>query len=236
MIDRSVAIMQPYIFPYIGYFHLIQASSVFIFYDDVNYITRGWINRNRIINYDRDLLFTVPVSKASRNKLIKEIVPAIDDKWKNKFYKQMVHSYKKAPFFNDIIETIMSIFTTSHENITELSIASISTTFSYLGINFLHKKSSICSPETRGMEKASRLIEITKQLGCRHYINASGGEKLYSKKYFLDKGVNLLFVKSKPIEYRQHTSTFIPWLSIIDVLMFNKKQHIIDFLSNYTIE
>jgi len=68
-----ISIMQPYIFPYLGYFHLIEASDRFIFYDDVNFIRKGWINKNKILLNGNDFTFTVPLSKASQNKLINQI-------------------------------------------------------------------------------------------------------------------------------------------------------------------
>ena len=232
----KLGIMQPYIFPYIGYFHLIQASSLFVFYDDVHYIKSGWINRNRIINQDTDLLFTVPLSKSGSNKLIKEIAPAFDFKWKDKFYKQLVHSYKRAPFFESAIDQVMSPFCREYADITDLAIESILAIYSYLGIEFEYTKSSICAPETRGMDKADRLINITKHLGYRNYVNAPGGKELYSKEYFLNQGVNLSFIQSNTIKYKQYSEHFVPWLSIIDIIMFNGKDTTIKFLESYCLE
>jgi len=236
MTEERTAIMQPYIFPYIGYFHLVQASSTFVFYDDVHYIMRGWINRNRILNQDRDFLFTVPVAKASRNKLINETKPAFDANWKEGFCKSLIHSYKKAPFFDDVIDVVMSPFSREYNDITDLAIESILSVYSYLGLQLNFTKSSILSPETKGIEKADRLIKITKKLGLPNYINAPGGKSLYTKEYFQGKGINLFFVKSHPIQYKQYHKTFVPWLSIIDVLMFCSKSQTIDFMSSYSLE
>ena len=236
MTEKRAAIMQPYIFPYIGYFHLIQASSAFVFYDDVTYIKGGWINRNRIINQDKDLLFTVPVAKASSYKLINQIKPAIDDRWKNSFYKSIVQNYKKSPFFNEAIETVMSPFSKEYVDITDLAIESILSVYSYLGMQFTFKKSSTFSPETKGIDRADRLIEITKKIGIINYVNAPGGKSLYTKEYFHSKGINLSFVKSHSIQYRQYHETFVPWLSIIDVLMFCSKSQTIEFMSSYSLE
>ncbi len=236
MNERCVAVMQPYVFPYIGYFHLIHASSVFVFFDDVHYIRRGWINRNRILYQGRELLFTIPVQKASRNKLIKDISPLTDSKWKDAFYEKLLHCYKKAPFFSDCIEPVMSVFSRDYLDITDLAIKSISVVLSYLGIDFSHTKSSICSPSTKGLEKADRLATITKTLGYNNYVNAIGGKELYSKEQFLNKGVNLHFVKSSLIDYPQYSECFVPWLSIIDIIMFCSKEQTIDFLSEYSLE
>ena len=236
MKESYVGIMQPYLFPNIGYFHLIEASSVFVFYDDVHYITKGWINRNRILNQDRDYLFTAPISKASQNKLINETVPSLDKKWKDKFYKQLAHSYKKAPFFPVVIDPIISVFEKEYTDITDLGIESILTIYNYLETSLNYTKSSICSPDTRGIEKAERLIEITKELGYEAYINAAGGKELYTKDHFLNQGIDLAFIKSNPIKYKQFSDNFIPWLSIIDILMFNEKDRIVEFFSAYSIE
>lgn len=236
MTAQRVAIMQPYIFPYISYFHLIQASSVFVFYDDVHYITRGWINRNRILNQDRDMLFTVPVEKASRNKLINETKPSFDSKWKEGFQKRLIHNYKKAPFFDEVINFIISPFSKEYNDITDLAIESILSVYFYLGLQLNFEKSSILSPETKGFEKADRLIAITKKTGLLNYVNAPGGQNLYTKEYFQSKGVNLFFTKSRPIQYKQYHDTFVPCLSIIDMLMFCSRSKIVDFMSYYSLE
>lgn len=236
MTVQRAAIMQPYIFPYIGYFHLIHASSVFVFYDDVHYIMRGWINRNRILNQDRDLLFTVPVQKASRNRFINETKPSFNSKWKEGFHKGLIHNYKKAPFFDEIIDVVMSPFSKEYNDITDLAIESILSVHSYLGLQLNFTKSSTLSPETKGLEKADRLIAITKKVGFINYVNAPGGKSLYTKEYFKSKGINLFFAKSHPIQYKQYHEKFVPWLSIIDVLMFCSKGQVVDFMSSYSLE
>ena len=100
------------------------------------------------------------------------------------------------------------------------SIKSITSVYQYLDKDIKWTKSSIASPETKGMEKADRLIQINKNLGYQSYINAIGGQELYIKEYFNSKGIKLNFVKSQKVEYRQFDNDFVPWLSIIDILMF----------------
>ncbi len=224
--DRRLSIMQPYIFPYIGYFHLIEATEKIVFYDDVNYIKRGWINRNRILINNSDFLFTVPVEKASQNKMINEIKPLIDSNFINKFFAQIETAYKKAPHYNAVVEILKTVFTKQYENIADLAINSIISVYKYLDKDIQWTKSSIASPETKGMEKADRLIQINKNLGYQSYVNAIGGQELYSKEYFYSKGIKLNFVKSQKVEYKQFNNDFVPWLSIIDILMFNDKKDV----------
>ena len=228
--------MQPYIFPYIGYFHLIEASSIFVFYDDVHYIKGGWINRNRMLNQNRGSIFTIPVSKTSPNKLINETSPVIDERWKNKLHKQLVQNYGKAPYFSDVIDQITSVFEKQYTDVTDLAIESILAVYNYLAIEVDYTKSSICSPSTRGLNKADRIIQITKELGYQSYVNAQGGKDIYTKDYFSSNGVTLAFIKSDHIEYEQHSNKFVPCLSIIDVLMFNDKERIVELFTAYSLE
>jgi hypothetical protein len=215
--------MQPYIFPYLGYFHLIESTDKIVFYDDVNYIKGGWINRNRILLNKSDFLFTIPIEKASRNKLINEVRPINTIYFTNKFFAQIETAYKNAPYYKDVVEILRAVFSEQYIDVTDLAIKSITSVYKYLDKDIKWTKSSIASPETKGMENADRLIQINKNLGYQNYINTIGGQDLYSKEYFNSKGVQLNFIKSQKIEYKQFDNDFVPWLSIIDILIFNDK-------------
>lgn len=235
MKNSSLSIMQPYIFPYLGYFHLIESTDKIVFYDDVNYIKRGWVNRNRILLNNTDYLFTIPTSKASQNKLICEIKPIIDEKWKRKFYNNLEFAYKKAPYYSDVIKLVKETIETEYTDITDLCIKSIEMVYSYLGKSFNYVKSSDYSPETKGLEKADRLIKITKKAEMSKYSNAIGGQTLYNKQYFNENEIELSFVKSKLQEYKQFDNDFIIGLSIIDILMFNDKETTIKYFDDYEL-
>lgn len=231
-----LAVMQPYVFPYIGYFHLISSSSLFIFCDDVNYIKQGWINRNRILSGNDSCLFVVPMKNRSQNRLINEICPLITKEWKAQFYNQLRHNYRKAPYFSDVVDPIMGVFESEYTDVTDLAINSIVSVYSYLGMDIAFDKSSVCAPETRGLGRSDRLIEMSKRLGFSDYVNLPGGREIYSKEYFKSNGIDLHFIRSHPIEYNQHTDEFVPFLSIIDILMFNSKADIVKFFSEYSLD
>ena len=228
--------MQPYVFPYIGYFHLIEAASEFVVYDDVQFIKQGWINRNRILNQGEPLLFTVPLEKASRNKLILETTPNIDSKWRDTFYKRLVSAYSKAPFFKDSIDLIMGVLSEERATIVDLAIRSIQTVYAYLGREFVYHRSSLHFPETRDAGRAGRLIAISKALGAERYLNPPGGRSLYSAEEFENEGLTLRFVESDPIQYKQLASDFTPNLSIIDAMMFNSPQELAELMSRFRLE
>lgn len=228
--------MQPYFMPYIGYFQMIGAVDKFVFYDDVNFIKQGWINRNRILNNKTDFLFIVPVEKVSsftlinKTKIKKNLYPT----WKNKFLKTIQSNYSKAPYFENIFELINSIIGNDFETIDELAVHSIKKTAEYLGIKTDFVISSECY-QNKGMEKQSRLIDVCKQEKASQYINAIGGRELYTKEAFAKEGIQLSFIEPKPIEYKQFNNEFVPWLSIIDVLMFNSVDETKEMLLKYEL-
>jgi hypothetical protein len=235
MNETSLAIMQPYVFPYVGYFHLIESSDMIVFYDDVNYIKRGWINRNRILLNHSDFMFTIPLEKASQNKLINEIKPIIDSAFKNKFFAQIEAAYKKAPYYKEVLELLSLVFSKQQNNIADLAINSIILTYDFLGKEIKWAKSSILSPETKGLDKADRLIQINKQLGFSNYNNPIGGKELYSIEYFKNNDINLGFIESKKNEYKQFQNDFVNGLSIIDILMFNDIKLIDGLFNGYKL-
>lgn len=233
---RRLAIMQPYIFPYVGYFHLCQASDLFVFYDDVQYTIKGWINRNRILLEGRDYKFTVPVVKASQNRQILETQVAVDSSWRERFGRTLTQAYRNAPQFGRVAELVMSVFDVQEGSISDLAINSVRSVYEYLGLQFPYLRSSLSAPLTLGMDKADRLIAIAKSLGYSRYVNAPGGERLYDRTYFAAHGIELGFVKSGEIRYRQlRSDAFVPSLSIIDVLMFNEPDAVRRILNDYVI-
>jgi hypothetical protein len=235
----KVAIMQPYVFPYIGYFQLVHAADVFVFYDDVNFIKQGWINRNRILVNREPYLFTIPLEKISSFKEIREVKIHTRNygTWKDKFIKTMNQSYGNAPFYKTSSQLIHSILASGTDSISDLAEWSVKEIYTYLGYDKKFMKSSRDFVDTKGLDKADRLIEICKRCGADHYINPSGGTDLYHKDYFNDREVQLSFIKSAgSIKYKQRELDFIPWLSIIDVLMYNSKERVREFLNLYTLE
>lgn len=231
----TLAVMQPYVFPYVGYFNLIEASDCMVFYDDVHYIKRGWINRNRILLNKAEYLFTVPVEGASQNRLILDTRPLVTSQFVQKFMARIEGAYKKAPHYQAVLPLLNEWLSTDHENIAAMAIDSIVRVYAYLETDFLWKTSSVASPETAGLEKSDRLIAICRSLDCSTYVNAANGQALYDRDYFRAKGVELKFVKPRLVEYRQFGNEFVPWLSILDVLMFNDKQTVRSLISAYDL-
>ena len=163
--------MQPYFLPYLGYFQLMQAVDSFVLYDDVNYITRGYINRNSILLNGQAHRFTLPVNGASQNQLIKDVhLAGIPEK----FFSTIQHAYSKAPNFETVFPMLRAMFGQADESISSLCQRSLKTVMAYLGINTrLLTSSSLQCP--RQNNAAERLIAICEQLGADQYINSPGG-------------------------------------------------------------
>lgn len=234
----KIAVMQPYVFPYLGYFQLIKAVDTFVFYDDVNFINKGWINRNKILVNEKAYRFTIPLKSQSQFKLISET--EIDrlnfDNFNRKFLKTINQSYKKAPHFDSVFGLIEN-FLRCHEFqlISTMSMASIQLVCNYLNINTNLKISSKEFASSKRLKKEQRLYYICKQTNSSTYINPIGGQELYHKSEFENHNINLKFMNSKYLSYQQFNNEFVSNLSIIDVLMFNSKSKIKEMLFNYEL-
>jgi hypothetical protein len=228
----KIAIMQPYFFPYIGYFQMINVVDKFIFYDDVNFIKNGWINRNKILINATPNYLTVQLKGASPNKLIKDI-EFTDNRTKLKRTIEM--SYKKAPLFNNAWPVIEEILNCKTNLISDLAIKSIVKICEYININTIFELSSNCYVETKNLEKTVRLIQICKLNNALNYINPIGGIGLYNRIDFNRHNIQLEFIETQSIEYKQFNHQFVPSLSIIDVIMFNPVEKIQDMLNQYRL-
>lgn len=229
-----IAIMQPYFLPYIGYLQLMNVVDKFVLYDDVNYINKGWINRNRILVNGQEYLFTIPLKEASQNKLINEIYLSDDPKWKGKLLKTFELAYKKAPFYLTTFAVTEKIINLDAEKVSEWVAGSFDILTDYLGMqtDIVQGSSIYQNTHLKGQE---RILDICQQEKADHYINPIGGTDLYDKSNFEQVGIQLNFLKSKPVIYSQFKNEFVPWLSIVDIMMFNDVPTIQGILNEYEL-
>jgi len=231
----KIAIMQPYFFPYIGYFQLINAVDEFIIYDEIEYTKKGWINRNRILVNGKDEYITLPLKKASDFLLVNE--RCLADSWeteKNKLINKIKESYRKAPYFNDVFLLIENCLHFKNKNLFDFIFNTIKTINNYLEIKTpMIKVSDLLT--NKDLKAEQKVIEICKNRNAIDYINPIGGVNLYNKETFFKNGINLRFLKTDEIVYSQFQNKFVPWLSIIDVIMFNSKNKITEFINNYNL-
>lgn len=230
----KVGIMQPYFFPYIGYWQLLNTVDKYVIYDDVNYINRGWINRNNILMNGKSKMINLSLKHASQNSLINEIEVFQDKKKKEKLLRTIELVYRKAPYYSEVFPIIEDIINYGESNLARYLQYSIRQINKYLSINTeLILSSTINKDNTlKGQDK---IIEICNILQADEYYNAIGGQGLYCYDNFTYHNIKLKFLKTNVVKYEQFSNEFIPNLSIIDIMMFNSVEDIKKMLEQYEL-
>lgn len=233
-----VAIMQPYLFPYIGYFQLIKAADIFVFLDDVSFIKKGWIHRNRLCLNKGIHWFSVPLEHASQFRTIQETLISKDEyiRWKKKFIDSLMYFYKKQPYFTEALNIVEEVLSSPVHSIADLAILSVKMCCGALNISTpLHRSSSI--PYLCGLKGENRLIEICRHYNGNRYINAPGGKDLYSSARFAAHGMHLEFLQPSLNLYPVKGRDCIPNLSILDAIMCCGQHYTSEkLLCGYSIE
>ena len=219
---KKIAICQPYFAPHLAYFKLINAVDIFVSYDDVNYITRGWINRNKIIVNGDEKIFTIPLKHQSQFKKINEIEIDWNNRDIGKLFKTLKLSYSKSPFREDVMQIISNVFDNKPDLISTLALCSLKEFCKYLEIETEIKESSVERyPKTS--DRTQHLINICKSEAADHYIHPIGGVELYCKDEFKQHGMSLNFLDGSR------------GLSLIDVCMSTPKEEIQKQLEEYSL-
>ncbi|MBP5945325.1 MULTISPECIES: WbqC family protein [Pseudomonas] len=226
----KLAIMQPYLFPYLGYFQLMRAVDAFVVYDDVNFIKGGWINRNYILSNGDKQLITLPLQGASPNKMINQV----DIGTQHKILQSIRQNYNKAPYFECVFPMLEKILRYNHRNLAEFLDHQLRVLCGYLNLS---PEWHISSALKKNIELRSqdKVIAICRELGATHYINTAGGKALYDAQSFASHGLKLSFIQSRPISYSQFGKEFLPNLSIVDVMMFNDREQCAQLLQEYDL-
>ena len=228
----TIAIMQPYLFPYIGYWQLINAVDIFVIYDNIQFSKNGWVHRNNILLNSKKTLFSIPLKKDSDSLNVRDrFVSNEAQKQINKIIAQIEHSYRKAPYFNDAFPLIKNILLYNEKNLFKYIYNSIIQICEYLDIKTQIVISSSINID-HSLRSQEKVIAINKALDSNHYINPTGGAELYDEDTFRKEHIKLNFLESEVPKYKQFNDEFIAFLSIIDVMMFSSKEEIATMLKN----
>jgi hypothetical protein len=229
----KLAIMQPYFLPYIGYFQLMNAVDQFVVYDNIKFTKRGWFHRNRILVNGTDKMFSIPLKKDSDylDVAVRELAGSFH-KESQKIIRTIEASYRKAPYYKEVMPLVEKCFQHSAVNLFHFIHTSLTLLTRFLEIDTdIIISSSIDIDHT--LKSQDKVLAICKSLDADTYINAIGGQNLYTAEAFINKGIELRFIKTKPVKYDQFDNEFVPSLSIIDVMMFNSKEKITEYLNHY---
>lgn len=248
--------MQPYFFPYLGYYQGIHSVDKYLLYDQVTYLKEGWVHRNRFLVVNgQPSYFMARLQQKSSNMRLCEV--KLDEKlnWRKKILHSVLYNYRRRPYFNEIYPLVERVVYANVSRIVELSVLSIKTICEYLEIN-----TNVCSDTSKFIEleeklndednlhinfpslnleiferKVVRALEICRIEKANTFINAIGGQVLYSKEEFRANNVDLFFLQTRPYAYSQPASIFYPHLSIIDVLMNCGKAGTQELLQQYDL-
>jgi WbqC-like protein family len=234
MRPMTLAVMQPYLFPYLGYFQLIAAVDRFVIYDDVSYIRRGWINRNRWLVGGASAYFTFPVRHADSFGRIADVRLVEGNGWAPKLLRTFRHEYGRAPYFAAAFELLERVVTLDEPIISRRAMTSVRAVMGYLRMTTPLVETS-ARYENADLRAADRIIDICRREGATRYVNAIGGQELYDVATFAASGIELQFLRSLQVEYRQFRVPFVPWLSILDVIAFNPPDVVSEFLLKYVL-
>lgn len=213
--------MQPYLFPYLGYWQLLSAVDRFVVLDDVNYINRGWINRNRIAVEGHTKWLTVPLQEASQNRLICDIDIAADNGWKGKMLRRLSIAYAHAPHAETGLEVFRRWLAGATGNLSVALHDSLVLVASALGVTTTIIPSSRIYPRN-GLTAQDRILDICRREGATTYVNLPGGRAIYDAQAFANSGIELIFLESDLHAGRLRSGASDGTvLSILDSMMHN---------------
>lgn len=232
----KLAIMQPYFFPYIGYFDLMYNVDLFIVYDTVQYIRRGWIHRNRVFQQDKIgwQYIIVPTNKATQRTPINEIQVFQSDDWKYRMLGQLQHYEKHAPYATETIEFVKKCLDVNELSLSRLNLNVLEKCANLLDISFEYRFCSELNIEfDAALSAEEKILHLCEFLGANEYVNLAGGVGLYHEDNFKNRNIKLTFLNTPTWIYRTTPYEFEPNLSIIDVLMWNKPNEIREYLNRH---
>ncbi|MCA6940328.1 WbqC family protein [Pectobacterium polaris] len=224
------AVMQPYLFPYIGYFQLMAEVDVFVVYDNIKYTKKGWINRNRILLNGKDSTFSLPLKKDSDFLDVKDRVLS-ETFNRDDLINKIRGAYRRAPYFKNVFPLLENIINYRDDNLFNYILYSLESIKEYLGLTCDIKVSSSINID-HSLKSQDKVLAFGHALGAKSYSNPPGGISLYSQEAFSLHGMTLNFIQPNNIVYKQFDEPFVAWLSIIDVMMFNSSDEVLHLITN----
>jgi len=225
----TVAIMQPYLFPYIGYFQLVAAVDQFVIYDTVKYTKKGWINRNRFLRDGAPVTFTLPLEKGSDQRDIRERHVAAGFE-PDGLCAQIAQAYRHAPYRRETMPLVEDVLGYRSADLFDHLRHGLLRTCAHLSIATPIRTASAIEGVT-DLRRQDRVLALCERLGAATYVNPIGGTTLYDPAAFTQRGIALRFLRARPFDYAQGPHPFVPWLSILDVLMFNPRSALTTLLA-----
>lgn len=221
----KLAIMQPYFFPYLGYWQLFSYADAFVVFDVVPFRKRSWMSRNRILHPDPQKEFSyinLPVS-VDKSKLIRDALVDIDEGW----YKSLLGSFgvyqrMHAPYYAEVSSLVEFASKVKEKAFAKYIRSTIESVLKLTRIDCtLHLASELDMDFSDIEAPGDWALRICNAMNADLYVNPPGGAAIFDEQQYRAHGIKLEFLKSNLSPYAQgQRASFTPGLSILDVLMF----------------
>lgn len=220
-----LGMMQPYFFPYLGYFALISATDRWVVFDTAQYIRRGWVNRNRVLSTGQFgwKYFRVPIAKCSRETSIRDVRIDETHDWRTQLIRDLdCYQLRRAPFYDETVDLLTRVFKTANGSLVNLLKKGLAETCRHIGLVYAAQTfSEMPGRPTDTADPGQWALRVAEALKADVYINPPAGRDLFDPKLFQSAGIRLEFLEHNLPEYDQRQHSFLAGLSIIDVLMWN---------------
>jgi hypothetical protein len=200
--------------------------------DDVNYINRGWINRNRISLEGKPVWLTIPLAGASQNRLIQEIDIFADKEWKSRQAKLVAQAFAKAPYGHIAREMHQRWLDRGQGSMSAFLYSTLCDIRDYLDIGTEIVPSSAIYPKN-ALKAQHRILDICRREEADVYVNPPGGVDLYDKSFFAAAGIDLVFFQPGLYPDRLRNGGNDAGLSILEILAYNSPEVITDCLRTH---
>lgn len=224
----KLGIMQPYFFPYLGYFDLINCTDRWIVFDTAQYIRHGWVNRNRILHPNKGWQYIIaPLKKHSQTIAINEVEVAADVQWRQRILGQIQHYKRHAPYFHQTRALIEDCLENDEISLARLNTAILEKVCRHLGVNFTYDFFSNMKLNLGTiLGPGDWALQISEAVGASEYVNPPGGVDIFEPSKFEAAGIKLTLRNLPPLEYTCRGYEFTPHLSVVDLLMWNAPETI----------
>lgn len=235
----KLGVMQPYFFPYIGYWQLMNTVDEWVVFDDVQFIDKGWINRNRVLHPEvrKEWQFiTLPLKGRGQFDKIKDVGIDFSKSWKKQIMGKLTSYRRIACNYHETIDFVDYCLDESESNLSSLVIETIRKVSENIGIKTrIHVQSRLGLDVECVSHPGQWGLHISSAMGASEYINPLGGRSIFRATDFSDRGIGIKFIKSEVDSYAQGGRDFCPNMSIIDVMMFNSNEEIRAMLGRYSL-
>jgi hypothetical protein len=216
--------MQPYFFPYLGHFSLIASVDRWYVFDITQYTPRTWMNRNRVLHPRGGTQYvTVPLANSSNSIRTSEARVLDPAAARQSIVGNLTHYKRHAPYYRSVVALVQEAFdTATNQSLVELNVRGLQTVCRYLGMRFDFEVCSeldLALPTSLGA--GDWAPNICSLVGATSYVNPIGGQGLFDPAEFSRRGVDLYFAKTTEFSYPTTPHQYEPYLSILDVLMWN---------------